>query len=98
MLLGTAFAWLFGFLSAGPLSAQTIDQKLVAKFCAAQTIRGSTCLDAANYSNDRKCNVELGAQRYSGRFVPSRNPFLVVDYKTDCEAHASSLEARFTAD
>jgi hypothetical protein len=64
---------------------------LLSTFCAPGDIQGSTCKRARAYPNAPKsgCEVTLNEDRYSGRFLPSGNPLLVVNYESGCEAHAT---------
>jgi hypothetical protein len=67
------------------------DRALLSTFCAPADIQGSTCKRARAYPNAPRggCNVTLNEDRYSGRFLPSGNPLLVVNYESGCEAHAT---------
>ena len=71
----------------GELRAQD-DAKLLATFCAAREIQGSTCRNARGYQSGMVCDVKLGEERYRGRFLAGRS-FLVIRYDSGCEAHAT---------
>ncbi len=81
-------AWL---LANGPLRAQDADRPLLSTFCDAADIAGSTCKRAKGYpsSDGRACDVKLSGDRYSGKFIASGNPILVVAYESGCEPHAT---------
>jgi hypothetical protein len=72
--------------------ADDADRALLSTFCAAANIMGSACTKAKGYPNadTRACDVKLTGDRYSGRFVASGNPLLVVNYESGCEAHATN--------
>jgi hypothetical protein len=71
--------------------AADTDRALLATFCAPADIHGSTCKRAKGYpdAGRRGCDVTLNEDRYSGKFLPSGNPLLVVTYESTCEAHAT---------
>jgi hypothetical protein len=70
--------------------AQSADRDLLATFCDAVHIKGSSCTRAKGYpSVPPPCDVTLTKNRYSGKFVASGNPLLVVTYESGCEAHAT---------
>ncbi len=71
--------------------AQPTDRQLLSTFCDASNITGATCKRARNYPNAgrHRCDVTLSKHRYSGRFVASGNPLLIVTYDSGCEAHAT---------
>ncbi len=77
--------------AATPVRAADSDRALLATFCAPADIQGSTCKRAKGYPNapSRGCEVTLNDDRYSGKFLPSGNPLLVVNYESGCEAHAT---------
>ena len=88
-----AIALLF---AAIPLTTTTVraadtDRALLATFCAPGDIQGSTCKHAKGYPNAPRggCEVTLNEDRYSGKFLSSGNPLLVVNYESGCEAHAT---------
>ena len=87
MALGGAFA-----LAASPALAQdAADRTLLATFCDAPNIKGDTCTHAKGYpaSGKRNCEVKLLKDRFTGRFIASGNPLLVVNYDSGCEARAN---------
>ncbi len=67
------------------------DRDLLATFCDAGNIKGDTCAHAKGYpaSGKRNCDVKLLKDRFSGKFVASGNPLLVVNYESGCEARAN---------
>ena len=72
--------------------AQTsTDPTLLATFCDAANIKGDTCAHAKGYpvSGKKSCDVKLLKDRFSGRFVASGNPLLVVNYESGCESRAN---------
>lgn len=73
--------------------ADEIDRALLSTFCDAGNIQGATCKRARFYpdAGRRACDVKLTADRYSGRFIASRNPLLVVNYQSGCEAHVNDF-------
>ena len=81
-------AWL---LANGPVRAQDADRPLLSTFCDAADIAGSTCKRAKGYpsSDGRACDVKLSGDRYSGKFIASGDPILVVAYESGCEPHAT---------
>jgi hypothetical protein len=91
--ISTAFALLFGSLlfATTPARAADTDRALLSTFCAPADIQGSTCKRAKSYPNAGRsaCDVTLNEDRYSGKFLPSGNPLLVVNYESGCEAHAT---------
>lgn len=78
-------------LATMPARAADNDRALLSTFCAPADIEGSTCKRARGYPNAPRsgCNVTLNEDRYSGKFLPSGNPLLVVNYESGCEAHAT---------
>jgi hypothetical protein len=78
-------------LLAAPASAAETDRALLSTFCDAANIKGSTCKRAKAYPNAgrRACDVALREERYSGKFIGSGNPLLVVFYDSGCEAHTT---------
>lgn len=74
--------------ATGPARAVDADRALLSTFCDAADIKGSTCKRAKGYPNAgrRACNVALGEERYSGKFLASGNALLIVFYGSDCEA------------
>jgi hypothetical protein len=92
----TLLVLLLAFIATSLLSASSraaeSDRALLSTFCAAANIKGSTCERAKGYPNAPKsgCDVTLTGGRYSGKFLASRNPLLVVDYESGCEAHATN--------
>jgi len=90
-------ALLFGSVLALPLITPAFAQSpstaaLLATFCDAGDIKGDTCARAKGYpaSGQRHCEVRLAKDRFTGRFIASGNPLLVVDYESGCEARASN--------
>lgn len=76
--------------ATGPAYAADADRALLATFCDGADIKGSTCKLAKGYPiAGLACNVALREDRYSGKFVGSGNPLLVVFYDSDCEAHTT---------
>jgi hypothetical protein len=73
-----------------PGEAQSADRQLLSTFCAPSNIRGSACSRAKAYPNRRACDVSLGNDRYSGKFVAGRT-ILIVDYGSKCEAHVNEF-------
>lgn len=69
---------------------QPADAQLLSTFCAPPYIRGSACKRAKAYPNRRACDVSLGKNRYSGRFVAART-ILIADYGSECEAHVNDF-------
>jgi hypothetical protein len=54
--------------------------------------QGDTCTHAKGYpasGNKRNCEVKLLKDRFTGRFIASSNPLLVVNYESGCEARAN---------
>jgi hypothetical protein len=72
-------------------TAQTADQQLLSAFCYAPNIEGSTCKKAKEYPGGRACDVKLGEERYSGKFLAADSTLLVVSYESGCEAHATDF-------
>jgi len=73
-----------------PSQAQPADAQLLSTFCAPSNIRGSACKRAKAYPNRRACDVSLGKNRYSGKFVAGRT-ILIADYGSECEAHVNDF-------
>jgi len=73
-----------------PGKAQPADAQLLSTFCAPSNIRGSACNRAKAYPNRRACDVTLGKDRYSGKFLSGRT-ILIVDYGSKCEAHVNEF-------
>src|ERR1700760_2902427 len=92
-IIFAAVALLFAALpfAAAPVRAADNDRALLATFCAPGDIQGATCKRAKGYPNapSRGCGVTLNEDRYSGKFLASGNPLLVVNYDSGCEAHAT---------
>lgn len=66
---------------------------LLSAFCDPAHIKGDTCTRAKGYpagGNRSGCEVRLLGDRFSGRFVASGNPLLVVNYESDCESRATA--------
>jgi len=91
----TAFALaLAGAFAIVPCAvrAQTPDQRtLLSAFCDPANIQGSTCKKANNYPGGRACDVKLGEERYSGKFLAAGSTLLVISYESGCEAHATDF-------
>jgi len=88
MAVGGAFL----FVATPALAQDTSDRTLLATFCDAPNIKDDTCTHAKGYpasGNKRNCEVKLLKDRFSGRFVPSGNPLLVVNYESGCEARVN---------
>jgi hypothetical protein len=89
------FLLIFAALAAAltpPARAQApSDRALLATFCDAGNIAGKTCKRAKFYPNAprRGCDVTLTGGHYTGRFIVSGNPLLVVLYESGCEAHTT---------
>lgn len=77
-------------LAWAPAHAADNDRALLATFCDAPNIKGSTCTKARAYPNGgpKGCDVKLRADRYSGRFIAGGNVLLVVNYESGCESRA----------
>jgi hypothetical protein len=76
----------------GTARAQTTDQRtLLSAFCDPADIEGSTCKKAKNYPDGRACDVKLGEERYSGKFLAADSTLLVIGYESGCEAHATDF-------
>jgi hypothetical protein len=73
-----------------PAEAQPADAQLLSTFCAPSNIRGSACKRAKAYPNRKACDVSLGKDRYSGKFVAGKT-LLIVDYGSKCEAHVNDF-------
>ena len=74
------------------LAQDAADRTLLATFCDAPNIKGDTCTHAKGYpasGNKRNCEVKLLKDRFTGRFIASSNPLLVVNYDSGCEARAN---------
>jgi len=87
LALGSVFS-----VVAIPARAQdTADSALLATFCDAADIKGDTCARAKGYPRGGKheCEVKLLKDRFTGKFVGSGNPLLVVNYESGCEARAT---------
>ena len=87
-------ALLFTTLSlfASPAQARdATDRTLLATFCDAANIKGDTCKRAKGYpaGGKRECEVKLLGDRFSGKFIASGNPRLVVNYDSGCESRAN---------
>ncbi len=78
-------------LANEPVRAQGPDRPLLSTFCNAADIAGSTCKRARGYpsSDGKACDVKLTGDRYSGKFIASGDPILVVSYQSGCEPHAT---------
>lgn len=67
------------------------DRTLLATFCDAANIKGSTCKRAKGYSGNRRCDVKLSPDRYSGKFLAAGQTILAVAYESGCEPHATDF-------
>ena len=79
-------------IATSPTRAQSPSTAaLLATFCDAGNIKGETCTHAKGYpaAGKRNCEVKLLGDRFSGRFIASGNPLLVVNYESGCEARAN---------
>jgi len=87
-----AFALALGAaLPLAPAAAENPDQPLLSTFCDAANIRGSTCKRAKTYPSAKPCDVKLGKDRYSGKFLAAGSTLLVVNYESGCEPHATEF-------
>jgi hypothetical protein len=73
-----------------PGEAQPADAQLLSTFCSPSNIRGSACKRAKAYPSRKACDVTLGKNRYSGKFVAGRT-ILIIDYGSECEAHVNDF-------
>ncbi|MHC2433120.1 hypothetical protein ACVMB0_000495 [Bradyrhizobium sp. USDA 4451] len=80
-------------LIASPARAEDSDRALLATFCAAGNIKGSSCTRAKFYPNGggRACDVKLTQERYAGRFLAAGPALLAVNYESECEPHATDF-------
>lgn len=94
--IGAAILLAFGSLG-GPAFAQakdkapSADRPLLATFCDAADIKGSACTRAKGYRSGRRCDVRLRPDRTSGKFLADGTTLLVVNYESNCEAHATDF-------
>ena len=94
--IGAAILLALGGLS-GPAfaqakeKAQNADRPLLATFCDAANIKGSACMRAKGYRSGKRCDVKLRPDRYSGKFLADGTMLLVVNYESNCEAHATDF-------
>jgi len=81
----------FVLLASPALAQDAADRTLLATFCDAGNIKGDTCSHAKGYpaSGKRNCEVKLLKDRFTGKFIASGNPLLVVNYDSGCEARAN---------
>jgi hypothetical protein len=91
----TAFALTLGgavAIAPAAAKAQTPDQRtLLSAFCDAPNIQGSTCKKAKNYPGGKACDVKLGTERYSGKFLAAGRTIVVISYESGCEAHVNDF-------
>jgi hypothetical protein len=82
---------LFAALVPTASRAGESDRALLSTFCDAANIKGATCKRAKGYPDapKRGCDVALRGERYSGKFLGTGNPLLVVFYDSGCESHAT---------
>lgn len=81
-------------LTTTPTHAQDAsDRALLATFCDAGNIKGSTCKRAKGYPDQAKrvCDVKLSPARHSGKFAGAGKTLLVVTYESGCEPHATNF-------
>ncbi|MCP4617537.1 MAG: hypothetical protein GY844_14020 [Bradyrhizobium sp.] len=73
------------------LAQDAADRTLLATFCDAGNIKDDTCTHAKGYpaGGKRNCEVKLLKDRFTGKFIASSNPLLVVNYDSGCEARAN---------
>jgi hypothetical protein len=73
-----------------PAAAEDTNRALLATFCDAADIAGSTCKKAKAYpdAGSRTCDVQLTEERHRGKFVAGQ-PLLVISYESGCEPHAT---------
>ena len=64
---------------------------LLATMCAAKDINGSDCENAKGYSRDQTCSVGFTGRSYRGRFMDASRVFLLADYESGCESHATEF-------
>lgn len=86
LALGVTFA-----IAPALAQAPNPDPQLLATFCDAANIKGSTCTRAKGYRSGRRCDVKLEKGRYIGRFLADGSTLLVVSYGSDCEAHNTNF-------
>jgi len=81
------------FTASPALAQDGSDRALLATFCDAGNIKGSTCKRAKGYPDQQKraCDVKLSPARYSGKFTGGGRTLLVVTYSSDCEPHATNF-------
>jgi hypothetical protein len=96
--IGAAILLAIGGLPlSGPAFAQAKDtaahpdRPLLATFCDAANIKGSTCSRAKGYRSGKRCDVKLQPDRYSGKFLADGSTLLVVNYESGCEPHATNF-------
>jgi hypothetical protein len=81
-----------GVIAPAAAKAQAPDQRmLLSAFCDPSNVEGSTCKKAKDYPGGRACEVKLGEQRYSGKFLAAGTTLLVIGYESSCEAHATDF-------
>ena len=64
---------------------------LLATMCSAKDINGSDCENAKGYSHGQTCNVGFTGRSYRGRFVDASRVFVLADYDSECESHATEF-------
>jgi hypothetical protein len=74
-----------------PNENRPADRPLLATFCDAGNIKGSTCTRAKRYRSGKRCDVKLQPDRYSGKFLADGSTLLVVNYTSECEPHATDF-------
>jgi hypothetical protein len=89
LVIALAVGGALSFATA-PAAAEDMDRALLATFCDAANIAGSTCKKAKSYPNTggRTCDVQLSEERHRGKFVAGQ-ALLVISYESGCEPHAT---------
>ena len=64
---------------------------MLATFCDAADIKGSTCSRAKGYRSGKRCDVKLQPDRHSGKFLADGSTLLIVNYESGCEPHATNF-------
>src|SRR6185312_10628566 len=69
----------------------SIPEVLASRFASCRSSGARNGKRAKEYPNAsrRGCDVTLNEDWYSGKFLPSGNSLLVVNYESGCEAHAT---------
>jgi hypothetical protein len=82
-------AAVFAVVPATAKAQATDQQTLLSAFCDPADVEGSTCKKAKGYPGGRACDVKLGEERYSGKFLAADSTLLIVGYDSGCEPHAA---------